>query len=386
MRKLLVLLFFVVLSGFVSATSAKGNRLLVGQPQVRKDGDSVRVSFRIDVDRDCMNKRRSILILPAVRNDDGMSAYFAAVIVEGKRSKVAEKRYLRYSDRSSVPEDVIYMKDRVALDYSAAVLYRPWMEGAEFTVETIDAGCYRYKKLVDQVLIPDLHLKARIDGVSSHFASQRSTDGPKSGISAEKEIFTHPYIFEYNEQDLAGTLDGNLYDEDRENAPTLYFSGNNTTTGSFQDKERPFSGVMPVLRSIMESERIELRAIVVAGYAAPSEDFSVSDRRGWERAVTLKKYLMESCSLPTEVIHVYNGSEDWAALRAMIEHSHYDWTAEAVRIIDTTPVTDASGRMVRLEKLQKLNGGAPYRFISENYFPKLRRASVLKIYVSPKTN
>ena len=135
---------------------------------------------------------------------------------------------------------------------------------------------------------------------------------------------------------------------------------------------------------LRESRDFMLKSIVVAGFASPDGDFAANDRMAWRRAVSIKRYLMTEFGIPAEKIYLYNGSEDWPGLRMLIEKSELEGKQALLGIFNDTPVADTTGRKLLLQEIKDVANGAPYRYISDHYFPLLRRGGILKIFFEEK--
>lgn len=95
------------------------------------------------------------------------------------------------------------------------------------------------------------------------------------------------------------------------------------------------------------------------------------------RAETVKTYIQSLMASPREeLFEVHNGREDWDGLREKVENSNMPEKSEVLEIIDSYTMEQE----VRKTKLKQLRGGAPYKYMLENFYPALRSAGYVQVY------
>lgn len=57
-----------------------------------------------------------------------------------------------------------------------------------------------------------------------------------------------------------------------------------------------------------------------------------------------------------------------------------DFRQQVLHIIDTAPGWDAKKKVGRLGLLMEFNGGKPYHYMKQHFFPKLRNAGYIKVF------
>lgn len=170
------------------------------------------------------------------------------------------------------------------------------------------------------------------------------------------------------EQFIAGNEPGSLRIDFARSSSTIerYYKENNATLVTLAS----------VLRQIERSDNARIARIVIAGFSSPEGPLMENDRLAWERADAVREFIVTNTSVPFGRISLYNGSEDWRGLRALVEQSaEMESRYDVLRIIDTVPIL--SGRERRL---MDLAGGIPYRYMKRYLFPKLRNAASIKVY------
>jgi hypothetical protein len=98
----------------------------------------------------------------------------------------------------------------------------------------------------------------------------------------------------------------------------------------------------------------------------------------------VENYLISKTGLPIESIVLYNGSEDWDSLRMMVEGSDMPGRDKVLNIIDTVPVVDPVTKRERDAVLRSLDGGRPYSYMYQHFFPVLRNVTYIKLLFENK--
>lgn len=110
----------------------------------------------------------------------------------------------------------------------------------------------------------------------------------------------------------------------------------------------------------------ELRIIGATSPDGKSEKINIDLAR--KRAESIQQYISSNVNLPYSAIKVENNGENWPALRIMMAASSMPYKREALQIVDNIYYS----RNERKNKLTLLRGGAPYKYMSTQFFPLLR--------------
>jgi hypothetical protein len=120
-----------------------------------------------------------------------------------------------------------------------------------------------------------------------------------------------------------------------------------------------------------------LRKIVIAAYASPEGTLAFNTRLAQNRAMAVQQYFLNVMDRPDpNLFELINGREDWAGLRIAVEKSTMAEKAEILNIIDSYSMEQE----IRKTRLKQLNGGAPYKYMLENFYPPLRNGGYLQIF------
>lgn len=120
-------------------------------------------------------------------------------------------------------------------------------------------------------------------------------------------------------------------------------------------------------------------SLVISAYASPEAPLDYNKRLSQRRANAVRDYLLKQfTSLKPEIVHAYGHGENWHGLRQLAEEdTQLPMRNEVLRIIDSNLPEDERER-----KLKALQGGAVYRYIYKNYYPRLRLGASLSVMIA----
>lgn len=151
----------------------------------------------------------------------------------------------------------------------------------------------------------------------------------------------------------------------------------------FCDNKKHLDSLVAVLRDACNNPLYTIKSVTIKGSASP-EGYASSNRALSEkRARNAREYLVREASLPDTLVKTLPSGVGWEQLDVMIETSGQPWSGEACRIIRDAPRKTAAGGSVadsRKARLVMLQGGTPWRYMSEHFFPVLRNGCFQIVY------
>lgn len=346
-----------------------GGKVFIHKPQISKKGESVTVAFRAEVGDKAVRRNYSLVFAPTI-TDGTYTWSLPAIVVRGRRAKIIEDRHLLASGRSVSYNDAVYTTNGATVDYLAEIPYQRWMEDARMVMEAMNVGCCSSSPLALSVMTERLALSPPVP-----IELPIPPVVPPELSTADRLAESNPFIRPYSE------YDGQIYDDDRENELLINFrQGKYEVVPDFADNKQSLSRLISSVLAIRSSPDSRVCKVMIAGFASPEGSFEFNDRLAWSRAVALKEYLAEVADLESDLVELYNGSEDWRGLRKLVEQSDMYAKQAVLNIIDNTPVENAQTARSRLDELKRLDGGRPYKYMYDNFFPLLRNAAYIKVY------
>lgn len=375
MKKISILLLILVCSGYAARAQALPGMADLSSVEILRDGDQADVSFRIEAPARIVKGKYTLALLPVI-TDGEYRVSLPAVIIPGKRAEKSQVRYGWVSGREIETTRSVTLRPGTAMNYSASVEMQPWMENATLVLENMSWGCCSsetgpVRTLAENILPPE-----PVEETYIEIVEYPEVPGPQT--TGDTLALTFRFVIPESEWNA----DEPIYDDDREKALIVYYQQNSSTIHSgYGTNQLILTNLLAAVNSITGSPDSEVSRIIVAGFASPEGAYTYNDRLAWERAVSVKEYIMKNTTVPDAMISLYNGSEDWSGLRALVAASEIADKAQVLKIIDTVPALSADGQQkLRLQRLQQLNGGATYRYLYDNFFPRLRNGAFIRVY------
>ncbi len=152
---------------------------------------------------------------------------------------------------------------------------------------------------------------------------------------------------------------------------------------SFRDNRAQLQRFLNSVEEALENDRVE--KLVIRSYASPDGSVEANEQLAEGRAEELKNYLVSEGNIPASLIEHHAEGIAWDMLRRQVAASDMEGRDQVLSILDHTPVWvfDDQGRVVgsRKKELMDLQGGRPYRYMLEHFFPDLRNSSNTVLYL-----
>lgn len=358
-----ILAIFLLSAVWAQAQTGDGKLAVSGLTAEEADG-TVRVSFTAAIGPEAAGHREVYVFMP-VLTDGHFRVSLPAVLVEGKDNR-------REVSEELLQADMIPAANGQILDYSASVEAQEWMHGGQLYIESATDVCgtvlaHPARVLSDELRLYEVPAPREVVTEVKRFA-------PKTMADSLSMIF--PFVLPEWMFDPEDPF--RIYDEERENSIIVYFRlSKYDIDESYLDNKQTLFNLGAAAEMILNDPASRVERVMVAGFASPEGSFELNDILAFNRAVAVKHHLLQHTALTDEQIWLHNGSVDWRGLRLLVEQSDMPQKNAILSIIDHTPAQSG-----RLDKLKRLEGGAPYRSMLENLFPLLRNGAFIKMYYS----
>ena len=332
--------------------------------EVSREGDSVRVSFRLNATG--LKKEYVLGITPVLCGKDGVREALPPVRYGSRTAQIQEWR-----DTGSLSGTFHRGGEEVA--YTHALPYKEWMEGASLQLEAVNRGCCDERTLAPLTLAGDMALATPAELFVPEPVQPESAV-PVANKLAEENSFLAEWSGSIGDQEDIARY--------REEATlVVYFPvGSSGILPDYEGNGARLDHLLSVLGKIAASKDSRVAKILVMGSASPDGTKVLNERIAGERGRSLVAYLAGRTELDASFFEVNNDGVSWSGLRKLVMESDMPEKRQIVEIIDTVPVWDVSKNMGRLGMLMKLNHGKPYRYMKEHFFPKLRNAGYIKVF------
>ena len=130
-----------------------------------------------------------------------------------------------------------------------------------------------------------------------------------------------------------------------------------------------------LLRKVMYDKNIEIKNIVVTGYASPEGTYESNERLSQRRAEEFRRYVQNHYNIPYYMLRTEWVAEDWMGLERLVLESDIPGKYDALNIIRSSLPYDE-----RDQRLKQLHGGNVYPYLLNQLYPRLRRIEVRAEY------
>jgi outer membrane protein OmpA-like peptidoglycan-associated protein len=377
MKKRITILAIILLST-LSAASAQlaDGRVGIENISARREGEFVRVIYNAVIAPRAVKRDYSLLFVPVIVGG-GFRQSLPAVVVHGRGSAVARRRReLAFGTTAGYDKATVVANGNI-MTLSAIVPFQKWMHGADIVFESIEGGCCTMGVLQSAVVTRGI----LPEPVSQPVPIPEPEWVPVSVGDSLSTAFR--FVLPFSEFDPQEPF--RIYDDERDNGLVIYYPlAKYDIDPDYMENSYSLNNLVNCIGMIVGSNDSKLAKIIVAGFASPEGSLELNDRLAFERAVSLKKYLMDHAGIADGDVLLFNGSVDWRGLRARIARGTLPEREALLRLIDNTPIYGENGRPGRFEALRRMNGGSTYRYLQAEHFPYLRSGAFIKVFYENK--
>ncbi len=380
MKKSVTISIATLLATITAATGqVAGGRVTIENLMAERRGETMEVIYTAVIEERAVDRDHTLMFAPVVAGG-GFLRSLPAVTVHGPGSRFArQRREIALGTGTGMGTGAgtgaaLVARNGQRLTLSATVPFQEWMYGADVVFECVEGGCCNTTRF-DQVVVARGVLPRPLPPVVA--AAAEPVWVPRSVGDSLSTAF--PFVVPASEFDPAEPF--KMYDDDRENALEVYFRlARYDIETDYLDNAYNLNNLIGCIDMIMASTDSRVERIVVGGFASPEGSAALNDRLAFERAVTLKQYIVDNTRIGNHRVAVFNGSVDWRGLRARIERSTMVERDELLALIDNTPVEGSPWRPGRLEALRTMNRGSTYSTLQAQHFPWLRTGAFIRVY------
>lgn len=306
------------------------------------------LALTMDISGLNLNTQHSLRLTPKlVSNDHSKSVDFASLIINGnKRDKVLNRT--TNSKKKELYGDNIYdvirrkNKSNQQVYYSFSIPAENWMQSANLVIEEEVTGCANCG-----IAQNDLKLLTLTPPAMPNFQLMYLV--PEAEVKTRNEQHTATLNFKIDQSEL-------LYNY-RNNAEVL-------------------TAAKEIINEVKSNQDIEITQFDIVGYASPEASIQHNLRLSQNRANAFAQYITNVLEIDRSLLKVSGEGEDWQLLRTKIEQSFLEKKNELLTIIDEVPNPDS-----RDAAIKKLDGGATYSTLLNQYYPQLRRIEYTIAYI-----
>ncbi|WP_302959561.1 DUF3575 domain-containing protein [Alistipes finegoldii] len=162
-----------------------------------------------------------------------------------------------------------------------------------------------------------------------------------------------------------------------------YRRGFSVLEDSLRDNGVRLTSFADRLRALQQDTSRCIRQVRIVSGTSPEGTAKANRRLAYNRSERIRQYLNRHFPSWNLSFDIRSEAEDWSGLAALVAASDMPARDEVLDILHNTPVwVFENGRIVdgRKRQLGMLQGGRPWRYMEERFFPELRRSKVRVVY------
>ncbi len=338
-------------------------RVTIRQTDFYRQGDQVTVGMDVELGQAEVSRRAYVLLRPVMKSEAAnVEMELPSIMINGKNRARAYRRLVALKREPVYVGNVINAGEKNAprsYRYSATVPYEDWMKRAVIGVNEEQCEC-------NGPLVP-MHFELLATNMENRNPDTRIPDKVYEMRFAASFLVPKPEAVKARSESGKAYLDFNV--------------GRSELIPGFKNNADELAKIDAQLTTLQKDPYTTVTGIVIDGYASPEGTYAANMTLSGRRAVALKDYVRRTHNLPERLFRVQGRGEDWATLEELVAESNASWKEQALTIIRGTEIFDG-----REKKLMDLQGGAPYKQMLADLFPKLRRTDYeIKYSVIPFT-
>lgn len=332
--------FIIGLMAFSSlAAQAKGNPshwVSITQNRTAIKGDKLIIDFDMDVNNHHIRSKQGLILAPLLQQGKIIES-MPEVIINGHDRNIS---YKRTSDKhTTTPYAVIKSKKRfnTTITYKMEMPLAAWMVGAKLWIRDDRQSCLVVEKNIGaQMVCRDVNFGTNPLPLALNWiapGAEKCTDS------------------------LSLTL---FFPEDVTQISPTYMTNAKT---------------LEQTNTLFTNPNARITQIKVVGAASPEGSYDLNIKLSQDRAIALDAFLENNYHVIAGSEKVNWTGEDWASLAKMVAASDMKSKEKVLAVINNN-----SNPVLKHEELEKLEGGAPYKYMLNKMFPMLRKVDYTIYY------
>lgn len=344
------------LSALLISSIANAQKIDISDAEIKKVGDTVKISFEAN-----MNRRiptNTILTITPVLSNGAKEQSLPIIVVRGRNRAISEAR------KADFTTDSLMVDSKPTTPYQVSIPFEKWMAGVSLHLDNMIEACGKRMEL-SPIVIAENALKLTMPYVEPLFGS----DIKATYLNVfQKLVKNCPYM--YLAKSAVQTQAGLV---------VAFDEGVTAVDESYLDNRTSIRKLREAIEFIKSDSNIELIKITVVAGSSPDGTSQHNDNVGRIRVNSLIHYFSDH--VDSEVFKGEYIGEDWLGLYHLVKRSDMDYRDQVLSILDNYP-TDQGKK----DELMSLGWGWPYKYMRDEFFPKLRKGSYLQVFYDMKHN
>lgn len=341
MKRILIFILFTIIVLSVSAKEYPGRIIFISN-EVKEVNDSLHVYFKVNIRAGAVNDCTAMYLTPQLLSNGSVMAFPYVLISGNKKYNLIERWKSLNKDKveNIIPYTTIIINQftDTLLTYDFKVPYEMWMDSAHLVIKQEVTGCRN----------------------ENHFFTFMMNNKVKVQSHTPYQVNPLVSYIEPKTESKILKIQGEAY---------LDFQvGKSVILPQYRHNQKELEKINALVKSIINDSDLRIKSLLIEGYASPDGSYAANDRLSYTRAIALKNYMKDKFGFSESSFRVSNIAEDWDRLKQLILQSNIAYKNEIIEIIDNADISDGYK-----SELTKLANGVPYRQMSDELFPQLRR-------------
>ena len=341
--------------GSFAQTAFKG-QLYINNEKFHLQGELLRVQLRVSYNDDILNSGETLNFTPVLKSGRKMKT-LSSVVVNGTERGKYEGRSAMFDKRLRQNIAVVTADKRHGTRYfvyDTTIPYSDWMQDAALYVESEERGWGKKPHVYEDKVFSSINI-SRVAGSSDDRAQRHGSAMQGTAARTEWIQFLNPSQAVSSRITVSGQIP--LFDE--------RMIGKMSTN---KFNKAVYSDISSELENYLNVPGTSVRNLQVVGYGAPRGNYRTNETRSSERALSLKKFLMNNRVLGSDGLTVTWIPEDWDSIASLVGKSQMKLKNAVLDIIQTVPVVKG-----REDEIKVIGDGSPYSYMQNYIFPNVER-------------
>lgn len=353
--KSMLLLVLAAFSITASSQTAYKGQLYITDEAFHHEGDLLHVRMKVSYNDDAVPSGESLILTPVLKCDT-LYRRLSSVVIDGDRQKKTLHRAeaLQGYRRSNV---AVVVKDRKAgrryFVYDTSVPYEYWMKGSSLYTESEEQNGKSAHPHVyeDRVLTSIPFDNEPVSVTDSRITSSQLMVWVQliDPSGTDCDIIRHSGVIPFTTREMA-------------------MSGE-------RRNELVYETIANDIKNALQQYGTSLQSARLTGYGVPTGNHRANEKGAFEKALSLRQYLMGHTLTATNRLDVSWIAEDWDSIQVLTAQSEMDLKDAALDIMRSVAVNNG-----REKVLQNLYSGIPYNYMRTVIFPKVNRVAYTLVY------
>ncbi|MDR0756423.1 MAG: DUF3868 domain-containing protein [Tannerella sp.] len=356
MQKLKLSCLILLLLSACSTAQAQ-LRVKVSSEKLGQTGSSMVVDLTFDVSALNMKSVESLIYTPILVSGKNKMELPKLIL----KSKLRYKLDVREKDLNGTPLEAVSnyevnmrtpvykverfdRKTRSQIPYHVTVPFKVWMDGATLQIREEAFGCC---------------------GAPAQQVATAKTSGKQVEINPQFR-----YLTPEKEKEKIRYEIGEAYLD--------FPQGQSVILPNFRGNRGELDKINQMIVLVATDPDVKVTGVEMRGYASPEGSQKLNYELSFKRAQAMREYFVQMSTIPSGLFRTGVGGEDWDGLKRMVQDMYYMLPMKW----DILAIIEREYDLDRREQLIKnLGGGAPYKKIYRDLYPKLRRVDCQINYV-----